>query len=149
MDADEVDALVRRAQGGDVRAFEALVDAHLPLVRRFARAFARSEDDAGDLAQEALVKVYRSIAGYRFQSAFSTWLYAIVRNVFLDDARSRVRKERAAEQPLEPRHVDGHPAADGDSDALRADHRLEREEERRRVWDALASVPPEFRSTLV
>src|SRR5260221_2277817 len=40
-------------------------------------------------SQDALLKVYRSIGGYRFQSSFSTWLYAIVRNVYLDDARSR------------------------------------------------------------
>ena len=153
MDAQEIEGLIRRAQQGEVRAFETLVGAHLPLVRRFARAFARNDDEAGDLAQEALVKVYRSIRSYGFQSAFSTWLYAIVRNVFLDGARSRVGKERAAEQPLERRHVEGRPSmvgdGTGDPDAMRADLQLEREEERRRVWDALASVPPEFRSTLV
>jgi RNA polymerase sigma-70 factor, ECF subfamily len=149
IDPDEMERLVRRAQEGDVRAFEALASAHLSLVRRFARAFARSEDDAGDLAQEALVKVYRSIRSYRFQSAFSTWLYAIVRNVFLDGARSRVGKERASEQPLENRHVEGQPNGDDEADALRADRRLEREQERQRVWAALATVPPEFRATLV
>jgi RNA polymerase sigma-70 factor (ECF subfamily) len=153
MDAQQIEDLVRRAQQGEVRAFEALVGAHLPLVRRFARAFARNDDEAADLAQEALVKVYRSIRSYGFQSAFSTWLYAIVRNVFLDGARSRVGKERAAEQPLERRHIEGRPLLDGagagDPDAMRADHRLEREQERRRVWDALATVPHEFRSTLV
>jgi RNA polymerase sigma-70 factor (ECF subfamily) len=149
MEAEEVEELVRRAQAGDVRAFETLVAAHLPLVRRFARAFSRNDDEASDLAQEALVKVYRSIRSYRFQSAFSTWLYAIVRNVFLDGARSRIGKERAAEQALEPRHIEGQPVTDVDVDALRADHRLEREEERRRVWAALEVVPPEFRATLV
>lgn len=157
MEAQEIENLVRRAQEGDVRAFEALVAAHLPLVRRFARAFARNDDEAGDLAQEALVKVYRSIRSYGFQSAFSTWLYAIVRNVFLDGARSRMGKERAAEQPLERRHIEGRSGsygdgpgdAAGDADAMRADFRLEREESRRRVWAALATVPPEFRSTLV
>jgi RNA polymerase sigma-70 factor (ECF subfamily) len=153
MDAQETEALIRRAQQGEVRAFELLVAAHLPLVRRFARAFARNDDEAGDLAQEALVKVYRSIRSYGFQSAFSTWLYAIVRNVFLDGARSRVGKERAAEQPLERRHMEGRPTTDGDvigdADAMRADLRLEREQERKRVWDALVAVPPEFRTTLV
>jgi RNA polymerase sigma-70 factor (ECF subfamily) len=147
MDAEEVERLVRRAQEGEVRAFETLVAAHLAQIRRFARAFAHNDDEAADLAQDALVKVYRSIRSYRFQSAFSTWLYAIVRNVFLDAARSRAAKERAAEQPLEPRHLDGGPSGDGD--ALQPDRRLEREQERRRIWEALARVPPEFRATLV
>jgi RNA polymerase sigma-70 factor (ECF subfamily) len=147
MDSEELESLVRRAQQGDVAAFERLIAAHVALVRRFARAFAHTTELAADLAQDALVKVYRSIGGYRFQSSFSTWLYAIVRNVYLDDARSRAGRERAAERPLGPNGVDADPTAD--PDALRADRRLEREETRRLVWTAIGEVPPEFRTTLV
>jgi RNA polymerase sigma-70 factor (ECF subfamily) len=147
MDGDEIERLVRRAQAGDVSAFEALVSSHLGQVRRFARAFARNEDEAADLAQEALLKVYRAIRSYRFKSSFSTWLYAIVRNVFLDAARGRAAKERALEQPLDRRHLDGGP--NGDPSALRPDERFLREEERRRIWTALARVPVEFRTTVV
>jgi len=81
---EDLDALIKRAQEGDVRAFEALLAGHLPRVRRFARAFSSSDTDADDLAQEALLKVYRSLKLFRYQAAFSTWLYAVVRNVFLD-----------------------------------------------------------------
>jgi RNA polymerase sigma-70 factor (ECF subfamily) len=147
MEPEEIESLVRRSQQGDVPAFERLIAAHLPQVRRFARAFAHHDEAASDLAQDALLKVYRSIGSYRFQSAFSTWLYAIVRNVYLDSVRSRAGKDRASERSLEPRHVDGGPMAD--PDAFRADHRLEREQERRLVWAALAQIPPEFRATLV
>jgi RNA polymerase sigma-70 factor (ECF subfamily) len=147
MISEEVEELVRRAQQGDVPAFERLIAAHIALVRRFARAFARSPEAAADLAQDALLKVYRSIGGYRFQSSFSTWLYAIVRNVYLDDARSRAGRDRAAERPLEASGLDADPMAD--PDALRADRRLEREELRRLVWAALGEVPADFRATLV
>jgi RNA polymerase sigma-70 factor (ECF subfamily) len=147
MNSEDVEELVRRAQQGDVSAFERLIGAHVALVRRFARAFARSHEAAADLAQDALVKVYRSIGGYRFQSSFSTWLYAIVRNVYLDDARSRAGRDRAAERPLEVGGLDADPMAD--PDALRADRRLEREELRQLVWAALGEVPPEFRATLL
>jgi RNA polymerase sigma-70 factor (ECF subfamily) len=146
MDSEELELLVRRSQDGDVAAFERLIAAHVALVRRFARAFAHSHELASDLAQDALVKVYRSIGSYRFQSSFSTWLYAIVRNVYLDDARSRAGKERAAERPLAG-GLDADPTAD--PDALRADRRLEREETRRQVWAAIGEVPPEFKTTLV
>jgi RNA polymerase sigma-70 factor (ECF subfamily) len=147
IDAEETEELIRRAQQGDVAAFERLIAAHVPQVRRFAHAFARNQEAAEDLAQDALLKVYRSIGGYRFQSAFSTWLYAIVRNVYLDDARSRAGRDRAAERPLEGHHVEEGPSVD--PDAFRADRWLEREEDRQRVWAALASVPAEFRATLV
>src|ERR1700747_1071947 len=106
LDGDDIARLVRRAQKGDIRAFEELVSAHIPQVRRFAQAFARDESDAADLAQDALVKVYRSIGSPRFRSAFSTWLYAIIRNVFLDSARSRAGKERALELPFDVRQLD-------------------------------------------
>ncbi len=147
-DGEEIAQLVRQAQGGDIRAFEQLISAHIPQVRRFAQAFAHDEGDAADLAQEALVKVYRSIASYRFQSAFSTWLYAIIRNVFLDHARSRAGKERSLELPFDIKHVEGTRPADAD-DMARADVQIERHQERRRVWNALGQVQTEFRTTLV
>lgn len=148
LDSEEIGRLIRRAQGGDVRSFEELISTHIPQVRRFAQAFAHDEGDAADLAQDALVKVYRSIGGYRFQSAFSTWLYAIIRNVFLDSARSRAGKERALELPLDIKHHDVARPSDAD-DMGRADVQIERQEERRRVWTALSQVQTEFRATLV
>jgi RNA polymerase sigma-70 factor, ECF subfamily len=140
---DELDALIGRAQQGDVRAFEALVQGHLGQVRRFARAYAANETDADDLAQEALIKVYKSIRLFRYQSAFSSWLYAVVRNTFLDAARSRAGRERAKEDSLEAEHTAG---LEG---GARADEALLREEERKKLWHALRGVQVEFRSAVV
>lgn len=140
---DQLDALIARAQQGDVGAFEALLEGHLGQVRRFARAFAASEADADDLAQEALVKIFRSLRLFRYQSAFSTWLYAVVRNVFLDATKSRAGRERAREEALEAAHTKDLPGA-AQPDAL-----LEQEQERRRLWRALRQVPAEFRTALV
>lgn len=140
---DELRALVAEAQDGSVRAFEILVSAHLPQVRRFARAFSRSDADADDLAQEALVKVYKSLRSFRFQSAFKTWLYSVVRNVFLDTTRSRAGRERSHEDPLPANH------AQLPSNAEPADEGLARAEERQRIWRALRELPPEFRTAVV
>lgn len=137
-----LDELVERAQGGDVRAFETLVEAQLPRIRRFARAFAADEPDADDLAQDALVRVYRSIRSFRWQSAFSTWLFAVVRSTFLDAVRGRAGTRRALEERLGPEHGD----PEGGS---RPDDALEAEQDRRRVWSALREVPSEFRSAVV
>jgi RNA polymerase sigma-70 factor (ECF subfamily) len=137
-----VDELVERAQRGEVRAFELLVEAQLPRIRRFARAFAAAEHDVDDLAQEALVRVYRSLRSFRWQSAFSTWLFAVVRSAFLDAAKGRAGTRRAMEEPLRDHHVEreGGP---------RPDDALDAEEDRRRVWAALRRVPAEFRSAVV
>ena len=136
------DALIGRAQEGDVRAFEALVAEYLPTVRRFARAFAASEADADDLAQEALVRVYKSLHLFRYQAAFSTWLYAVTRNVFLDAGKGREGKRRTLEDPLGKEHTQ---LAGG----TRPDELALGEEERRRVWAALRQVPTEFRTAVV
>jgi len=137
-----LDELVERAQAGDVRAFEALVDAQLPRIRRYARAFAAAEHEADDLAQEALVRVYRSLRSFRWQSAFSTWLFAVVRSAFLDAAKGRAGTRRALEEPLRDHHGEreGGP---------RPDEALAAEQERRRVWAALREVPDEYRSAVV
>lgn len=139
----DIDLLVARAQEGDVRAFEQLVAAHLGAIRRFARAFAPREADADDLAQEALIKVYRSLRLFRHEAAFSTWLYTVVRSVFLDAAKSRAWRERLREDPSTP---------DGgleEATSPAADELMSREEDRRRVWQALRRLPAEFRTALV
>jgi RNA polymerase sigma-70 factor, ECF subfamily len=137
-----LDELVERAQAGEARAFEALVEAQLPRIRRYARAFAAAEHDADDLAQEALVRVYRSLRSFRWQSAFSTWLFAVVRSAFLDAAKGRAATRRALEEPLREHHGER-------AGGQRPDEVLDAEEERRRVWAALRQVPAEFRSAVV
>lgn len=142
MNREELDALVARAQQGELRAFEALAAEFTPQVRRFARAFAASEADADDLAQDALVRVYRNLRRFRYQSAFSTWLYAVVRNSFLDAARGRAGTARRLEEPL--------PEGDaGEPGGSRPDEALEREQQRARVWAALRRIPSEYRTALV
>lgn len=138
----DLDALVAAAQDGDLGAFEALLAEHLPAVRRFARAFARTDADADDLAQEALLRVYRNLRLFRYQSAFSTWLYAVVRNAFLDAGKGREGRRRALEEPLGREHED-HPGG------VRPDDAALGEEERRRVWEALRRIPVEFRTAVV
>ena len=139
----ELRALIARAQDGDVRAFERLVAAHLPQVRRFARAFARTEADADDLAQEALVKVYKSLRSFRFQASFKTWLYSVVRHVFIDNTRGRSGQARAREEALPEEHAQLPSPADTPHESLA------RTQERERLWRALRELPPDFRTCVV
>ena len=137
----DLDELIARAQAGEPRAFEQLVAGHIGQVRRYARALAPREADADDLAQEALLKVHRSLRSFRYQAAFSTWLFAVVRTTFLDLTRGAAR--RGQERGLEA--VDAEAASE---DPL-ADDRLAEAQERELLWAALRQVPVEFRSALV
>lgn len=90
-------ALIRAAQGGDADAFEQLVRAYDQSVLRLAMNLLRSPEDARDVYQEAFLRVFRNLHSFRFDCAFSTWLYRIVSNLCLDQLRKRkVRKEEPA-----------------------------------------------------
>jgi len=140
--AHELAGLVERAREGDVAAFERLIASYQPKVYTFAFAFTGSPDVAQDLAQDALVKVYKSLGSFRFQSAFSTWLYSIVKNTYLDAVKSRAGRERALEEPLTERDVaELHEAAT-------AEERLLAKESRRTLLRALRQVPVAYRTVV-
>lgn len=75
-------ALVAAAAGGDLDAFEKLVQRHQTRLVGYLRGLTNTEVDAEDLAQEAFLRAYRSLKGFRGTSSFRTWLYQIATNVF-------------------------------------------------------------------
>jgi len=146
MDADEERALVRRAQRGDVSAFEALISDHVPSVRRLARAFTSDREDAAELAQEALLKAYLSLGRLGRRSSFSTWLYEVVRDVYLDHSRG-LDGLRAAE--LSPAAMLTGGRFSPCFEMWLARQLLERDELQAFVWWAIQRVPAELRAILV
>ena len=91
--------LVREAQRGNHAAFAQLVHAHDEAVLKLALRITGSESDAQDIYQEAFLKIYRKLDGFRFQCSISTWIYRVVTNVCLDHLRrNRKRKESSAIQ---------------------------------------------------
>lgn len=141
----ELAQLVAQAQGGDAAAFERLISIYQSKVYGFARAFTSDPEQASDVAQDALIKIYRSLGGFRFQSSLGTWIFRIVKSVFLDHYKSRRHKERKLEQPLDGTS-EHETCAPGDSGP---EAQLLRHEEREALWTALREVPEVFRTVLV
>lgn len=136
-DEGEDAVLVRRAASADVLAFEQLYRRHHRrvhgvIVRLVGQAGARAED----LTQEAFVRAWQALPGFRFESAVSTWLHRLAVNTALMELRARRSR----------------PQADHDEDALDAlatpDNAvlsmLGRDLER-----AVATLPPRARAVLV
>ena len=92
-DADEDALLVKKAQNGSTEAFEALVRKYEGKVFGITSRMLAFGEDSKDAAQEAFIKAYRSLKGFRGESKFSTWLYRITNNVCLDYLRKRNRRE--------------------------------------------------------
>lgn len=83
------DLLVRRARQGEVGAFEGLYRLHVGRVFALCRRMTGDPALAEDLTQEAFVRAWRSLASFRGESAFSTWLHRLAVNVVLGHLRGR------------------------------------------------------------
>jgi len=143
--AAEEKAWIRRAQGGDEEAFAWLVRKHEVRAYRIARGLLPNEEDARDVAQEAFLRVFRSLERFDFGYAFTTWLHRIVTNLAIDHLRRR--------------RVVGRGGALDDEESQApdvVDERVEdpsagvvREETAGEVHDCLAALAPHFQSVLV
>ncbi len=85
--------LIRRAQLGDANSFEALLELHYDTMYRFAWKWSGRRADAEDIAQQACMKLANSLAQFRFEAAFTSWLYRLVITCAQDWERSQQRHE--------------------------------------------------------
>ena len=106
MEDPRLTELIRRAQGGDVESFASLVDRHYDAIHRIAWKWCGHRTNAEDIAQLACIKLAGSLAQFRFQAAFASWLYQLVINCARDWQRTQQRHEHAALPDDEP-NADG------------------------------------------
>lgn len=134
---DEDHALVRAAGAGDARAFEQLYRKHSRRVFAVLWRLCGHEARAEDLLQESFVKAWQALPGFRFESAFSTWMHRLAVNTALMEFRSR-SGGAALETDDEALELQATPDSAGRRTAERLD--LER---------AIATLPPRARAVLV
>jgi RNA polymerase sigma-70 factor (ECF subfamily) len=136
--------LVEACLAGDVAAFDVLVGRWQRKIRGAVYRVVGSEEEAQDVCQEAFLKAYRSLAGFKKEARFSSWLYQIALNLSRD--RLRRRKNRSFVSLDE---VDETPAFLPAGRSVRADHWVESREVHRLVADAVAALPEEQREAVI
>lgn len=139
--------LVKRAQQGDMEAFEELVARHRDKI--YARAFSmmRNEDDATDLSQEAWVKGWQRLKQFQGDSSFVTWMTRIVINLCLDQLRKHKRQRAESIEVLDEEL--GGVERQMPAVTINPTEGLERTELRARIDKALAQLSYEHRTVLV
>ena len=86
--------LVRRARDGDQAAFRDLVEGHQERVLRLAWRIAGTRAEAEEIAQDAFVRAWQALPGFRGEARFSTWMHRITTRVALDRREAVRRRER-------------------------------------------------------
>lgn len=89
--------LVRRASQGDTAAFECIMRRYNQKLFRTARSILKRDDEAEDAVQEAYLRAWRELAGFRGEASLSTWLVRITVN----EALGRLRRKSAQIIPLD------------------------------------------------
>jgi RNA polymerase sigma-70 factor (ECF subfamily) len=148
-DVPELD-LVKQAQGGDTEAFDQLVGRYRTRVFGMIYNMVHNEQDAWDLAQDSFLKAWKSIARFRGQSSFYTWIYRIVMNVTIDSLRKKQVRGGGAEfdDAIQLKEIDPASRTVPHADAL-PHERMEHNEIRSRIDAAIAQLSPEHRAVIL
>lgn len=90
---EPIEALVRRAQDGDVRAFESVYRRTSDRVYAICLRMSGDGDRATELVQDVFVRVWEKLPGFRGDAQFTTWLHRLTVNLVFQDRRTRGRRE--------------------------------------------------------
>lgn len=146
------DALLMRLQSGDERALGELVDDYGQRIYQLALRYLKNHEDAEEVTQDVLFKVYRKVGAFRGDAALSSWIFRITFNA----AMSRLRTERNRRL-----HTADSTGAAGESETpvIRlqepadwsglADESLFRRQLRRRALRAILALPAIYRAPVV
>ena len=134
--------LVARCQAGHDSAFESLVLRHQARAVNVAWRLVGNREDAVEVAQDAFVRIYRTLDGFRGDCEFTTWLYRIVVNLAHNKHRWWRRRGRAETEPMTGDRQFAAPTVPPDTAA-------EQNEFGRRLGEQLAALSAPLREVLV
>jgi RNA polymerase sigma-70 factor (ECF subfamily) len=143
--------LIKRAQDGDLAAFDQLVLRHQQEVFSIALRMLGDRDEAQEIAQDAFVRAYRAIGAFRGEAKLSTWLVSITMNLCRNRRRWWARRKRlivaSLDEPVDTEEgAMGHDVADpSPTPAIMA----ERRERRRYLLTALQSLDEASRTVVI
>ncbi|HEX7965980.1 MAG TPA: RNA polymerase sigma factor RpoE [Gammaproteobacteria bacterium] len=144
-DADQV--LVRRVQRGDKAAFDVLVRKYQHKIVKLVTRYVHDSTEALDVAQEAFIKAYRAIHGFRGDSAFYTWLYRIAINTAKNHLVAEGR--RPMERGMDLQDPEQYELQARLRDVATPERLLLTDEIQRTVEEAIADLPEDLRTAIV
>ncbi len=138
--------LIEKSIKGDVESFEKLIVKYNKYVYNIAYRMMGNEEDAKDMAQEALVKAYKSIASFKENAQFSTWLYRITINTCKDELRKNKQRMVSLDEPITEHSTVGDVIIDPNHNPVIA---YEQEELKEHIQTALNHLSEDNRSVVI
>lgn len=139
--------LIADALAGDQKAYTALVEQHRTSVYHIVNKIVHNTDIAHDLVQETFMKAFSSLAMYRSEYRFATWLYKIAANASIDFLRKKRIQALSLDRPLETK--DGQVEFEVPDYSFHPGRDLERKEQRFTIDEAIESLPPKYREVII
>jgi RNA polymerase sigma-70 factor (ECF subfamily) len=143
-DAEDV-RLMALAAGGDMAAFEQLVERHQRMVIGTVGRMLGTNSDAEDIAQQVFVRVWKNVKRYEPRAKFTTWLLKITRNLVFNELR---RRSRHPTVPLQS-ETDEEERPLKDEHAVSPDATLLEHELQKAVDTAIARLPETQRMAVI
>jgi RNA polymerase sigma-70 factor, ECF subfamily len=148
----KAERLLQRLQNGEDTAMADLADAYGPRIHQLAFRYLRNKEDAEEVVQDVLYKVYRHVGDFRGEAALSSWIYRITFNAAMSRLRSAsYQRAQDAQRALSSAGDDN--AAQGLPEPAdwsnMADEQLLRSQLRRRVFRAVLALPAIYRAPVV
>jgi RNA polymerase sigma-70 factor, ECF subfamily len=139
--------LIQRFQRGDRSAFDALIHKHQTRAYQYAYRLTRNPEEAADVVAEAFVRVYKAIESFKGQSAFTTWLYRILTNCFLDIRKKE--KSRPATSLEAALHTSDGELERQVEDPSRSPYQETERNERERSVESAVELLPEYQRAMI
>jgi RNA polymerase sigma-70 factor, ECF subfamily len=147
------DALLERLKHGDESAMAELAETYSSRIYQLAFRYLRNKEDAEEVTQDVLFKVYRKVGAFRGDAALSSWIYRITFNAAMSRLRTARYQRTQDEERQAQTTAEGEALAAARSDVADwsnlADEQVLRSQLRQRVFRAILALPAIYRAPVM
>jgi len=144
---EEEAIIIAEALAGSQKAYAHLVERHRQPLFHVINRIVRNSDASNDLVQETFMKAFASLASYRSEFRFSTWLYKIAANSSIDFLRKRRIQALSLDRPFETE--DGSVEIEVPDNSYNPEMDLEKKQQKFTIEEAIGSLPHKYREVII
>jgi len=139
--------LIANALDGEQEAYQELLNRYQKTVFHIVVKIIRNSDDAQDLVQETFMRAFNTLASYRSEFRFSTWLCKIAANCSIDYLRKKKIKAYSMDKPFETK--DGTVEVEIEDKGANPEETLFRKQQMISIEEAIDSLPPKYKQVII